>query len=80
MTSGDVTELRYWLDIVIKMAIGVLVSMIGMDYRSVKNSLRELEEHKYMVAAEVQVIQSELSYIKDRLNKIDGKLDKALEK
>lgn len=78
--THEVTELRYWIDLAIKAAIGVLVSIIGMDYRSVKNSLHELESHKYVVTAEVQVIQAELNHIKGRLDKIDEKLDKALER
>lgn len=79
MTS-DITELKYWLDIIIKAAIGVLVSIIGLDYRAVKNSLHELETHRYVVSTEVQVVQSELGFIKGRLERIDSKLDKALEK
>ncbi len=77
MTS-DITELRYWIDLAIKMAIGVLVSIIGLDYRSVKNSLQELQENKYRVSVEVQVIQAELNNIKVRLDRIETKLDKAL--
>lgn len=76
----DVTDFKYWIDIMIKAAIGVLVSIIGMDYRAVKNSLRELEDSKYHVGSEVQVIQNELNYIKSRLDKIDNKLDRVLEK
>jgi hypothetical protein len=79
MTS-DITELRYWIDLAIKMAIGVLVSIIGLDYRSVKNSLQELQENKYRTSVEVQVIQSELTNIKTRLDRIETKLDKALAK
>ena len=78
--TGDITELRYWIDLAIKMAIGVLVSIIGLDYRSVKNSLQELQESKYRVSVEVQVIQAELGNIKNRLDRIEGKLDKALER
>jgi hypothetical protein len=78
--SGDITELKYWLDIIIKAAIGVLISIIGLDYKAVKNSLHELETHKYTVTAEVQVIQTELAYIKGRLDKIDAKLDRALDR
>lgn len=78
--TGDVTEIRYWVDIVIKMAIGVLVSIIGMDYRSVKNSLKELEQHKYQVTAEVAIVQADLGGIKQRLDRIEGKLDKALDR
>jgi len=64
----------------IKAAIGVVISIVGLDYRSVKNSLHELEESKYRVSVEVQVLQSELSHIKQRLERIEGKLDRALEK
>jgi tetrahydromethanopterin S-methyltransferase subunit G len=51
-----------------------------MDYRSVKNSLHELEESKYRVTMEVQVIQTELSHIKQRLERIEQKLDRILDK
>lgn len=78
--TGDFTEVKYWFDILIKAVIGVFVSIIGMDYRAVKNSLHELETHRYVVTAEVQVIQTELAYIKGRLDKIDSKLDKVLDR
>jgi predicted nuclease with TOPRIM domain len=78
--TGDVTELRYWIDIAIKMAIGVLVSIIGLDYRSVKNSLQELQDNRYRMSVEVQVLQSELNNIKIRLDRIEGKLDRVLSK
>ena len=78
--TGDVTELRYWIDIAIKMAIGVLVSIIGLDYRSVKNSLQELQDNRYRMSVEVQVLQSELNNIKVRLDRIEGKLDRVLSK
>lgn len=80
MTDQDFTQLRYWLDMGIKAIIGIVISMVGLDYRAVKNSLHELEESKYKVSMEVQVIQAELSHIKQRLERMEGKLDKALEK
>ncbi len=80
MTDQDFTQVRYWLDMAIKAVIGVVISIVGLDYRSVKNSLHELEESKYKVTMEVQVIQSELAFIKQRLERIEGKLDRALEK
>ena len=80
MTDQDFTQLRYWLDMAIKAVIGVVISIVGLDYRSVKNSLKELEESKYRVTMEVQVIQSELNHIKQRLERIEGKLDRILEK
>ena len=76
--TGDVTEIRYWIDLGIKMAIGVLISIIGLDYRTTKNTLEELQEAKYRTASDVQVIQSELTNIKTRLDRIEGKLDKVL--
>jgi hypothetical protein len=69
--STDITGLHYWMDIAIKIAIGVLVSIIGMDYRAMKNSLKELEENKYKLTAEVQLVEN-------RLDRIEGKLDRVL--
>lgn len=77
---GDVTEVRYWLDLLIKGIIGVVVSLVGLDYRAVKTSLLELEQSKYQLTMQVQVLQVELSSIKQRLERIDGKIDRALEK
>ena len=78
--TGDITELRYWIDLAIKMAIGVLVSIIGLDYRSLKNSLQELQESKYRTSVEVQVIQAELGNIKTRLDRIECNLDRVLDR
>lgn len=78
--TGDVTELRYWLDIAIKALIGVLVSIIGFDYRAVKNSLQELQEARYRMSSEVEVVRTDLNHIQNRLDRIEAKLDKALEK
>jgi hypothetical protein len=80
LTDQDFTQLRYWLDMGIKAIIGIVISIVGLDYRAVKNSLHELEESKYKVSMEVQVIQAELGHIKQRLERMEGKLDKALEK
>jgi hypothetical protein len=77
---GDVTEFRYWLDLFIKGIIGVVVSLVGLDYRAVKTSLMELEQSKYNLTMQVQVLQVELNAIKHRLERIDGKIDRALEK
>ena len=80
MTDGDVTELRYWLDLLIKGAIGIVISLVGMDYRQVKNSLKELEQSKYELTMHVEVMQSEMGSIKDRLQRIEQKIDRILEK
>lgn len=76
--TGDVTEIRYWIDLAIKMAIGVLISIIGLDYRTTKNTLQELQEAKYHAVTDIQIIQTELSHIKTRLDRIDSKLDQVL--
>lgn len=80
MTAGDVTELRYWLDLLIKGAIGIVISLVGMDYRQVKNSLKELEQSKYQLTMHVEVMQNEMGSIKDRLQRIEQKIDRILEK
>ena len=80
MTDADFTKIQYWFELLIKAGIGIVVSVVGLDYRAVKNSLKELEAHKYHMAAEVQILNAELGHIKHRLDKIDGKLDRALAK
>lgn len=80
MTGGDITELRYWLDLLIKGIIGVVISIVGMDYRHVKNSLQELEQSKYTITMQVQVMQAELDTIKQRLERIENKLDRVLDR
>lgn len=78
MTENDITHVRYWLDLLIKAVIGVVVSMVGLDYRQVKNSLKELEQHRYILAAEEQVLRVELKELRDRLERIDNKIDRVL--
>lgn len=80
MTEGDVTQLRYWIDLLIKGVIGVVISLVGMDYRQVKNSLKELEQSKYQLTIHVEVMQHEVNGIKDRLERIEQKIDRILDK
>lgn len=80
MTESDFTNVRYWIDIFVKTIIGVVVTIVGMDYRSLKNSLHELEQKKYELTAQAQVMHVELMTIKGRLERIEAKLDKALER
>lgn len=80
MTEGDVTQLRYWIDLLIKGVIGIVISLVGMDYRQVKNSLKELEQSKYQLTMHVEVMQHEVNGIKDRLERIEQKIDRILEK
>jgi len=80
LTDQDFLQVKYWFDLMIKAIIGVVVSIVGMDYRSVKNSLKELEQKKYELATQAQVTHVELVAVKERLERIDGKLDRALNK
>jgi len=80
MTEQNIAELRYWLDIAIKAIIGVVISVVGLDYKAMKNSLTELEHTKYALTAEVTYLRRNLSTIENRLERIDSKIDKALEK
>jgi hypothetical protein len=80
LTDQDFTQLRYWFDIAVKALIGVVVSIVGMDYRAVKNSLHELEQSKYQMGMEVQILKANLVHIQAQIERVDQKLDKALEK
>lgn len=80
MTSAEITEFRYWAEFVIKLVIGVVVSIVGFDYKNLKTSLNELEENKYHIMMKVEVVQAEMMSMKDRLERIEKKLDRALEK
>lgn len=78
MTDHDIMQFKYWLDMAIKAIIGVVISIVGLDYRAVKNSLHDLEENKYRLASEIAVVRVELTSIKERLERIDNKLDRAI--
>lgn len=80
MTDGDFTQLKYWFELAIKAIIGVVISIVGMDYRAVKNSLHELEQSKYQVTMEVQILKAELNNIRTQIERMDKKLDRVLEK
>ena len=80
MTDQDFLQVKYWFDLMIKAIIGVVVSIVGMDYRSVKNSLKELEQKKYELSMQAQVTHVELIAVKERLERIDKKLDRVLDK
>lgn len=80
MSEADITRLQYWLDLAIKAAIGIVVSIVGMDYRQVKNSLKELEQKKYELSVQAQVMHIEVLSVKERLDRIEKKIDKVLEK
>ena len=80
MTDGDFTQLKYWFDLAVKAIIGVVISIVGMDYRAFKNSLHELEQSKYQVTMEVQILKAELNNIQSQIERMDKKLDRVLEK
>lgn len=80
MTDQDFLQVKYWFDLMVKAIIGVVVSIVGMDYRSVKNSLKELEQKKYELSMQAQVTHVELVAVKERLEQIDKKLDRVLDK
>jgi predicted nuclease with TOPRIM domain len=80
MTDADVTKLRYWIDLGIKAIIGVIISIVGMDYRAVKNSLAELQQAKYAMTTEVSILRVELRELIARLERIEKKLDRLSDK
>lgn len=80
MTEHDFTQLRYWFDLLIKAAIGIIISIVGMDYRAVKNSLHELEQKKYELSMHSEVMHVEMVAVKERLERIEKKLDKIIDR
>lgn len=76
MTDEDFTHLKYWADLAIKAVIGVVVSIVGMDYRSVKSTLAELQASKYAVSTELAVMNYEIKEIITRLERMEKKLDR----
>lgn len=78
MTEQDFTTIKYWMDLAIKAVIGVIISLVGLDYRAIKNNLKELEEAKYKMSSELAVVGTEVHYIKSQIDKIDSKLDRVL--
>lgn len=76
----DITKVTYWLDIVVKTMIGIVVGLASMDYKQVKNSLKDLEQSKYKMTAQIEVMQVEVKAVNTRLEKIDNKLDRLLER
>jgi hypothetical protein len=75
----DVTKITYWIDLIIKALLGIVVTLAGMDYRQVKSSLEELEASKYKLTSQVEIMQSEVRGLEHRLERIEQKLDRILE-
>ena len=80
MTDNDLLQLKSWIDIAIKAIIGVVISIVGMDYRSMKNSLQELEQSKYNLTMQVEITSAEVKAVKDRLERIEAKIDRVLQR
>jgi len=78
LSDNDFTQVKYWFDLGIKAIIGVVVSIVGMDYRAVKKSLQDVEVARYHLQQEVEVLKTELKYIKRMVERIDEKMDTVL--
>ena len=78
--TNDLLEMKYWLDILVKALITVVVGIVGYDYRSMKNTLSDLEKTKYNLQMQVQAVEIQMRTFQSSLDKIDKKLDRALEK
>lgn len=75
MTHTDVEQLRQWLDIGIKAIIGLIISLVGWDYKNVKTALTDLQQSKYELHSQISITQSELTQLKKTLDRIENKLD-----
>lgn len=76
----DLTKVTYWLDLIVKGIIGIFVTLVGMDYKQVKTSLQELQDSKYKLATQIEVVQVEVKAFGSRLDRIEYKLDQLIEK
>lgn len=76
----DLTKVTYWLDLIVKGIIGIFVTLVGMDYKQVKTSLQELQESKYKLSSQVEVMQIEVKGLNGRFDRIENKLDQILER
>jgi len=75
LTHADVEQLRQWLDIGIKAIIGLIISLVGWDYKNVKTALTDLQQSKYELHSQISITQSELTQLKKTLDRIENKLD-----
>jgi predicted nuclease with TOPRIM domain len=75
LTHTDVEQLRQWLDIGIKAVIGLIISLVGWDYKNVKTTLIELQQSKYELTTQIRITQSELTHLRKTLERIESKLD-----
>ena len=75
MTHADVEQLRQWLDIGIKAIIGLIISLVGWDYKNVKTALTDLQQSKYELHSQISITQSELTQLRKTLDRIENKLD-----
>jgi hypothetical protein len=76
----DLTKVTYWLDLIVKGIIGIFVTLVGMDYKQVKSSLQDLEDSKYKLSTQVEIVQVEIKAFGSRLDRIETKLDQLIEK
>jgi hypothetical protein len=65
-------------DLLLKAIIGGVIAIVSWDYRSVKNHLEELQTARYENGADLTVVKSQITYIKERVDSIDKKLDRAI--
>ena len=68
----------YWVELILKGGMGVVFAIISWDYRNVKSHLEELQTARYEVGADVAIVQSEVEYIKESVDRIDRKIDKMM--
>ena len=66
----DVTELKYWIDIAVKTAIGAALALVSYDYKNMKSTLQDLEATRYQANAEFRIINARLERIENKLDRV----------
>jgi len=80
MTATTFVQFQYWLDIGIKAIIGIGIALIGADYKAVKDMLHDLEGAKNIAGSERAVLTSIAAANNLRLDRIESKIDRIIER
>jgi len=75
MSESEIATLKTWLDLGLKAIIGLIVSIVGWDYKNAKEALQDLQKNKYELQAQTQILQREVQDIKRYLERIEKKID-----
>jgi hypothetical protein len=80
MSDEDIAKVGYWIDKVVKVAIGVFIAIAGFEYKALKSDLDDLKERKHVLLAEIQILRSFNETTLKRLERLENKIDLIIQK